>query len=93
VEPAGTLASANHRQDHFGWAVCHLDRKRQFAHSACFGLGLERLAVALFYAHGVEETDGLLRSGDGSGPETVFLLGRRRGVRVKFAIGARRLAT
>lgn len=48
------IGSANYHEDHFGEAYgLHL-QDGDIAHSACFGFGLERITLALFFQHGVD---------------------------------------
>jgi seryl-tRNA synthetase len=47
------IASCNCHLDHFGRAFDITTRDGEFAHSACIGFGLERIALALFAAHGL----------------------------------------
>jgi seryl-tRNA synthetase len=51
------VASANYHQDHFGTAFDLRRANGERAHSACFGLGVERLVLALLYAHGLVPAD------------------------------------
>jgi seryl-tRNA synthetase len=52
----GAIGSANCHEDHFGLAFdLHLADGSP-AHSACIGFGLERIALALLFAHGLDET-------------------------------------
>jgi seryl-tRNA synthetase len=48
------IASANYHEEHFGEAYNLRMRDGSVAHSACFGFGLERIALALFFQHGFE---------------------------------------
>jgi seryl-tRNA synthetase len=48
------IASANYHEDHFGTAYDLRLPDRSVAHSACFGFGLERISLALFFHHGFE---------------------------------------
>jgi seryl-tRNA synthetase len=48
----GAIASGNYHEDHFGASFNIRRRNDQPAHSACFGFGLERIALALIQAHG-----------------------------------------
>lgn len=48
------IASANCHEDHFGVAFALTLPDGRAAHSACFGFGLERIALALFVRHGFD---------------------------------------
>lgn len=48
------IASANYHQDHFGAPFGIRTPDGAPAHSACFGFGLERVALALFAVHGLD---------------------------------------
>jgi len=48
----GAIASGNYHEDHFGVSFNIRQRDGEPAHSACFGFGLERIALALIQAHG-----------------------------------------
>jgi seryl-tRNA synthetase len=48
------LVSVNYHQDHFGQDFGIETATGEVAHSACFGFGLERIAIALFVEHGVD---------------------------------------
>ena len=48
----GAIASGNYHEDHFGASFNIRQRNGQPAHSACFGFGLERIALSLILAHG-----------------------------------------
>ena len=48
------VASCNYHVDHFGLAFGIKTADDKPAHSACIGFGLERVALALFRAHGFE---------------------------------------
>ena len=55
IGPHGTptaVASCNCHLDHFGRAFGFETSDGQPGHSACVGFGLERIALALFTAHG-----------------------------------------
>jgi seryl-tRNA synthetase len=53
--PAPTaIASFNYHQDHFAAAYGITMQDGSGAHTACLGFGLERIALALFNAHGFE---------------------------------------
>jgi len=48
------IASANCHEDHFGEAFGLRTADGAVAHSACVGFGVERIALALLWAHGLE---------------------------------------
>jgi seryl-tRNA synthetase len=48
----GAISSGNYHEDHFGVTYSISTHDGQVAHSACFGLGLDRITLALYYAHG-----------------------------------------
>lgn len=48
------IASANYHEDHFGQPFGLRTPDGGFAHSACFGFGLERIALALVAVHGLD---------------------------------------
>lgn len=48
------IASGNYHEDHFGAEFELRTPDGQTAHSACFGFGLERIALALVRVHGTE---------------------------------------
>ncbi len=48
------IASANYHEDHFGAPFGLLTAGGEIAHSACFGYGLERIALALLAVHGLD---------------------------------------
>jgi seryl-tRNA synthetase len=50
------IASANCHEDHFGEAFGLVAGDGTVAHSACVGFGMERIALALFWAHGLDTT-------------------------------------
>lgn len=50
------IASANLHEDHFGAPFGLRTPDGEVAHSACFGYGLERIALALFATHGLDQT-------------------------------------
>jgi seryl-tRNA synthetase len=52
-EPTAIM-SINHHEDHFGRDFGIELEDGTAAHSACFGFGLERVALALYRAHGVD---------------------------------------
>lgn len=55
VEHPSAIASSNYHLDHFGTAFgIQAGAGRAPAHSACAGFGLERIALALLAAHGLE---------------------------------------
>jgi seryl-tRNA synthetase len=54
AEKPTAVASCNSHLDHFGHAFGIQTADGQTAHSACVGFGLERVALALFRAHGFE---------------------------------------
>jgi seryl-tRNA synthetase len=54
AERRTAVASSNYHLDHFGHAFGILTAEGKSAHSACVGFGLERIALALFRAHGFE---------------------------------------
>lgn len=51
-EKQTALASCNYHQDHFGKLFGIVTQDGESAHSACMGFGMERVALALFKAHG-----------------------------------------
>ncbi len=53
----GAVASANYHEDHFGRRFEIRRADGSPAHSACVGVGLERVALALYWAHGLEPLD------------------------------------
>ncbi|KQT90928.1 hypothetical protein ASG49_14550 [Marmoricola sp. Leaf446] len=53
TEKPTAIASANYHEDHFGSPFGILAEDGSPAHSACFGFGLERVALALFAVHGL----------------------------------------
>jgi seryl-tRNA synthetase len=57
VEQPTACMSFNYHQDHFGkiWRIS--DNAGVTAHTACVAFGMDRLAVAMFTAHGVEIAD------------------------------------
>jgi seryl-tRNA synthetase len=69
----GAICSANYHEDHFGVTYGIDLEGGALVHTACFGFGLERTTLALFYAHGVHsakwpsETRRLLGLGDEAG--------------------------
>ena len=48
------ITSINNHQDHFGHVFGIHGADGGYAHSACIGFGLERIALALFHTHGFE---------------------------------------
>lgn len=50
------VASTNYHEDHFGHAFGLRLPDGATAHSACFGFGLDRIALALFATHGTDPT-------------------------------------
>jgi len=54
AEHATACASVNYHQDRFGQLFGVRTPDGAAAHSACVGFGLERCAIALFAAHGIE---------------------------------------
>ncbi len=46
------IASSNYHKDHFGGAFGLLTTDAETAHSSCCGFGLERVTLALLWAHG-----------------------------------------
>jgi seryl-tRNA synthetase len=56
-EKPTAIASANYHQDHFGVPFSIMSADGETAHSACFGFGLERIALALLSVHGLELSD------------------------------------
>jgi seryl-tRNA synthetase len=50
----GAISSGNYHEDHFGITFSMSTHDGQVAHSACFALGLDRITLALFYAHGYQ---------------------------------------
>jgi seryl-tRNA synthetase len=53
-EAPGAISSGNVHEDHFG-AAFDLRADGDAAHSACFAFGLDRIALALLYRHGLDE--------------------------------------
>lgn len=75
-ETPTAIASANYHEDHFGSAFNLKLVNGSVAHSACFGFGMERVALALYSQHGFDVNDwpidvrrriGIRR--DGTSPE------------------------
>lgn len=54
VEQPTAICSANYHEDHFGRSFEIRSADGASAHSACFGFGLERIALALFATHGLD---------------------------------------
>jgi len=54
AERPTAVASCNYHLDHFGHAFAIRTADGKAAHSACVGFGLERIALALFRAHGFD---------------------------------------
>ncbi len=54
AERPTAIASCNYHTDHFGRAFAIETADGRAAHTACIGFGLERTALALFRAHGLE---------------------------------------
>ena len=53
-ENPGAISSANYHEDHFGVTFDMSTDDGSVAHSACFAFGLDRITLALFYAHGLD---------------------------------------
>jgi seryl-tRNA synthetase len=53
-EQPTAIMSVNHHQDHFALAFGIRTSNGAVAHTACFGFGLERIALALFRVHGLD---------------------------------------
>lgn len=53
AEVPTAISSANYHVDHFGAAFGIRTENGEVAHSACFGFGLERIALALLRTHGL----------------------------------------
>jgi seryl-tRNA synthetase len=49
----GAIGSGNYHEDHFGDTFSMSTDDGHVAHSACFGFGLDRITLALYYAHGL----------------------------------------
>jgi seryl-tRNA synthetase len=49
----GAISSGNYHEDHFG-AAFDLRAEGEVAHSACFAFGLDRIALALLFRHGLD---------------------------------------
>jgi seryl-tRNA synthetase len=54
TEKPTAIGSCNYHLDHFGAAFTIRTHDGAVAHSACVGFGLERVALALFKAHGLK---------------------------------------
>ena len=54
TEKRTAIASSNYHLDHFGESFGIRTADGNTAHSACIGFGLERIALALFKAHGLD---------------------------------------
>jgi seryl-tRNA synthetase len=52
-ERPGAVSSANYHEDHFGQAFSIRTHDGAPAHTACIGFGLERIALALMWRHGL----------------------------------------
>ena len=50
----GAISSGNYHEDHFGVNFSMSTHDGQVAHSACFAFGLDRITLALFFAHGCQ---------------------------------------
>lgn len=53
-EPTTAIMSLNYHQDHFAHKFDIYTANGEVAHTACTGFGLERIALALFRAHGFD---------------------------------------
>lgn len=53
-EKPTAITSCNYHLDHFGHAFDFRTADGQYAHTACIGFGLERIALALFMTHGFD---------------------------------------
>lgn len=53
-EKLTAITSCNYHLDHFGHAFDIRTADGSYAHTACIGFGLERIALALFMAHGFD---------------------------------------
>jgi seryl-tRNA synthetase len=53
-EKPTAITSCNYHQDHFGHSFDIRTPDGGFAHTACIGFGLERIALALFMKHGLD---------------------------------------
>lgn len=54
AESPTAISSGNYHMDHFGVPFEIKTSDGEIAHSACFGFGLERIALALFKTHGLD---------------------------------------
>ena len=54
TEKPTALVSCNYHEDHFGHAFEIRQADGAWAHTACVGFGLERIALALFKWHGFD---------------------------------------
>ncbi len=50
----GAISSGNYHEDHFGVTFSMSTHDGHVAHSACFAFGLDRITLALYYAHGFQ---------------------------------------
>jgi seryl-tRNA synthetase len=53
-ETPGSISSGNYHEDHFGVTFSMSTHDGRVAHSACFAFGLDRITLALHYAHGLK---------------------------------------
>ena len=53
-EKLTAITSCNYHMDHFGHAFDIKTTDGEYAHTACIGFGLERIALALFMTHGFD---------------------------------------
>jgi seryl-tRNA synthetase len=53
-EKPGAISSGNYHEDHFGVPYSITAHDGSVAHSACFAFGLDRIALSLFYRHGLD---------------------------------------
>ena len=54
AEKPTAITSCNYHLDHFGHAFDIRTADGEYAHTACIGFGLERIALALFMTHGFD---------------------------------------
>jgi seryl-tRNA synthetase len=54
TEKPTACMSFNYHRDHFGATWGLADQSGGLAHTACVAFGMDRLAVALFFSHGLE---------------------------------------
>ena len=54
TEKLTAITSCNYHLDHFGHSFDIRTSDDQYAHTACIGFGLERIALALFMTHGFD---------------------------------------